>query len=153
MMPSQQQAINLQNLKVHTMNPTARESSRSLWPFHAGAAADVAVGAGLLALAPQIAALILPSHAEVAGLATAAILRGLGVFLILFAVETVVVAKARGMLSRFRSWVVAANWATVALVAFILVTAGSAFSAIGVAAVAVVGIFVAGITALQQKAI
>ena len=135
------------------MTTANRESSRSMWAFHAGAAADVAVGMGLLAVASQIAPLILPTHPEVAGLATAAILRGLGLFLILFALETVVVAKARGMLSKFRSWVVAANWATVALVVVLLLAAGSAFSAIGIAAVAVVGVFVAGITLLQQKAI
>jgi hypothetical protein len=153
MMPSQQRAINFQNVKENTMTTSNRESSRSMWPFHAGAAADVAVGAGLLALAPQIASLILPAHPEVAGLATAAILRGLGLFLILFALETVVVAKARGMLSKFRSWVVAANWATVALVVVVLVATGSAFSATGIAAVAVVGVVVAGITVLQQRAI
>lgn len=135
------------------MNATAHASTRSMWPFHVGAAADVGVGVGLLALAPQIASLILPAHSEVAGLAIAAILRGLGLFLILFALETVVVARAQGTLSKFRSWVVAANWATVALVVVLLIAAGSAFSAIGVAAVAVVGVLVAGITVLQQKAI
>lgn len=131
----------------------AENSARSLWPFHVGAAADVAVGVGLLALAPQIGALILPAHSEVAGLAVTGILRALGLFLVLFALETVVVARASGMLARFRSWVVAANWATVGIVVILLAAAGSAFSAIGLAAVAVVGLFVAGITVLQQKAL
>lgn len=131
----------------------SEKSSRSLWPFHVGAAADVAVGAGLISLAPQAASLILPGHSEIAGLATAGILRGLGIFLVLFALETVAVARAQGWLAKFRAWVVAANWATVVLVAVLLAMASSAFSAIGVAAVAVVGLFVAGITTLQQKAL
>lgn len=127
-------------------------ASRPLWSFHVGAAADAIVGLGLVAAAPQVAGLVLPSHSEVAGLATAGILRGLGIFLVLFAIETVAVAHAQG-LARFRSWVVAANWATVALVVGLLATVASAFSAIGIAAVAVIGLFVAGITVLQQKAL
>ena len=135
------------------MTAAAHAHSRTLWAFHVGAAADAAVGAGLLALAPEIATLVLPAHAEVAGLAVSGILRGLGLFLVLFALETVVVARATGMLARFRSWVVGANWATVAIVAALIATAGSAFSVIGLAAVAFVGVFVAGITLLQQKAL
>lgn len=134
-------------------NSLSRNAGRALWPFHVGAAADVAVGAGLIAFAVPVAGLILPSHAEVFGISSAAILRGLGIFLVLFALETVLVARARGMLARFRSWVVAANWATVALVAGLLAGANAAFSGIGLAAVALVGIFVAAITVLQQRAI
>jgi hypothetical protein len=151
MMAPRQRAINPQTVKENSMN--ASISPRALWPFHVGAAADVAVGIGLVALAPQVAGLILPAHSEVAGLATAGILRGLGIFLILFAIETVIVARAQGALARFRSWVVAANWATVALVVVLLATVSPAFSAIGIAAVAAIGLFVAGITFLQQKAI
>lgn len=128
-------------------------ASRPLWAFHVGAAADAAVGAGLLAFAPQAAALILPGHGEIAGLAVASILRGLGIFLLLFALETVVVVRANGTLAGFRSWIVRANWATVALVAVLLGLAGGAFSAIGLVALAFVGLFVAGITCLQQKAL
>ena len=56
-------------------------------------------------------------------------------------------------LARFRSRIVAANWATVALAAGLIVSANAAFSAIGLAAVAVIGAFVAAITALQQRAL
>ncbi len=127
-------------------------ASRPLWAFHVGAAADAVVGLALAAAAPRVAGLILPAHSEIAGLATAGILRCLGIFLVLFAIETVAVARAQG-LARFRSWVVVANWATVALAVGLLATVASAFSMIGLAAVAVIGLFVAGITFLQQKAL
>jgi hypothetical protein len=140
------------------MNAFAQETSlsriagRVLWPFHVGATADVVVGAGLAVFASPAASLIMPAHAAVFGISTTAILRGLGIFLILFAMETVLVAR-EGALAGFRSWVVAANWATVALVLGLLVTANAAFSAIGIAAVAAVGMFVAAITVLQQRAL
>jgi hypothetical protein len=148
MMASRQRAINPKTVKENAMNT----ASRPLWAFHVGAVADVVVGLGLVAAAPQVANLILPAHTEVAGLATAGLLRSLGIFLVLFAIETVAVARAQG-LARFRSWVVAANWATVALVVGLLATVASAFSVIGLAAVAAIGLFVAGITVLQQKAL
>ena len=66
--------------------------------------------------------------------------------------ETILVAR-EGAPSRFRSWVVAANWATVALVLVLLVAANFAFSAIGLAAIAMIGVFVAAITLLQQRAL
>lgn len=131
----------------------SRNAGRALWPFHAGAAADVAVGAGLVAFASPVANLIMPAHAEVLGISSAAILLGLGIFLILFALETVMVARATGVLAGFRSWIVGANWATVALVLLLLAAANSAFSGIGIAAVAGIGVFVATITVLQQRAL
>ncbi len=130
----------------------SRTAARSPWPFHVGATADVVVGAGLAVFASPAALLIMPDHAAVLGISAAAILRGLGIFLILFAIETVLVAR-EVTLSRFRAWIVAANWATVALVLVLLAAANFAFSAIGLAAIAMIGMFVAAITVLQQRAL
>jgi hypothetical protein len=127
-----------------------RPAGSALWPFHVGATADVVVGAGLAVFASPAALLIMPGHAEVLGIPASAILRGLGTFLVLFALETVLVAR-EGVLSRYRSWVVAANWATVALAVALLAAANFAFSAIGLAAIAMIGVFVAAITLLQQR--
>ena len=137
---------------THEMS-LSRSAGRKLWPFHVGAAADVVVGVGLVVFSGTIASLIMPAHEEVAGIATATILRGIGVFLILFATQTAIVARPHAALARFRSWIVAANWATVALAAGLIVAANAAFSAIGLAAVAVIGVFVAAITAFQQRAL
>ena len=133
--------------------PLSASAGRSLWPFHVGAIADVVVGLDLVAFSGAIAGLILPQQATILGFSSAAVLQALGLFLILFAIETVVVARAQGMLARFRSWIVVANWATVGLAALILAVWHGALSAPGIAAVAIVATAVAVLAALQQRAL
>lgn len=133
--------------------PLSASTKRSLWPFHVGAIADVVVGLDLLAFSDPIAGLILPQRATILGFSSAAVLQALGVFLILFAIETVVVARARGRLAQFRSWIVGANWATVVLAVLVLAVWHAAFSAAGIAVVAVVAAALAVLAALQQRAL
>ena len=61
---------------THEMS-LSRSAGRKLWPFHVGAAADVVVGVGLVVFSGTIASLIMPAHEEVAGIATATILRAI----------------------------------------------------------------------------
>ena len=124
-----------------------------LWPFYVGAVADVAVGLALSLFAADIAHLLMPDQVTILGFATASVMRFLGVFLLLFALETVVVAWSQGAMATFRSWVVAANWATVAAAIVVLALWHSAFSAIGIVAVAVVGVAVGTFAALQRRAL
>jgi hypothetical protein len=131
----------------------ARAAGRGLWPFYVGAAADVVVGLGLAVFAGEAAALLMPQQDAIGGFAAASVMRFLGVFLLLFALETVIVARASGAMARFRSWIVAANWATVAAALVVLVAWHAAFSPLGIAAVAFVGMAVGTFAALQQRAL
>jgi hypothetical protein len=124
-----------------------------MWPFYVGAAADTVVGIALTAFSAEAAGLLLPEQAAILGLATASVIRFLGLFLILFALETVIVARATGTAARFRSWIVAANWATVALALLVLVLWHSALSTLGIAAVAAVAVSVGAFAALQHRAL
>lgn len=133
--------------------PLSRSTGLRMWAFHAGAAADVVVGLALTFFAGDAARLLLPEQPVILGLATASVMRFLGVFLILFALETVIVARSTGSMARFRSWIVAANWATVALALVVIAVWHAAFSAIGIAAVAVVAVSVGTFAALQRRAL
>ncbi|MGH8631353.1 MAG: hypothetical protein ACREU7_11410 [Burkholderiales bacterium] len=133
--------------------PLSPNPGRGMWPFHLGAAADVVVGLALTFFAGDAARLVLPEHPLILGLATASVMRFLGVFLLLFALETVIVARSTGAMAKFRSWIVAANWATVALALVVIAMWHSAFSAVGIAAVAVVAVSVGTFAALQGRAL
>lgn len=128
-------------------------TGRSLWPFHAGAIADVVVGLDLLFFADPIAGLVLPQQAAILGYSSAAVLQALGAFLLLFAIGTVVVAHAQGTLARYRSWIVLANAATVVLAALILAFWHAVLSAAGIAAVVVVAAALALLAGLQRRAL
>lgn len=131
----------------------SRTNGLRQWPFHLGAAADVVVGLGLVLFAGNIARLAMPEHDTILGFATSSVMRFLGVFLILFAIETVVLARSQGRLARYLSWIVMANWATVALAIILLAASHSAFSAIGIAALMVVAAAVGIFAFLQQKSL
>ena len=55
-------------------------------------------------------------------------LRALGVVLIVFAIDTLLVARSKGRLGRLRIWIANANLASAALGALLLVTAHAALS-------------------------
>lgn len=133
--------------------PLSRNITRKLWPFHVGAAADVLVGLDLVIFAGDIARLLMPEQVTILGFATASVMQVLGVFLILFAIDTVVIARSQGQLARFLSWIVAANWATVALAVVVLALWHAAFSAMGIAAVAIIAVAVGIFAGLQQRAL
>ncbi len=131
----------------------SRTNGSKQWPFHVGAAADVLVGLDLVFFADYVAQLMMPEQATILGFATASVMRFLGVFLILFAIETVVVARSQGAMANFRTWIVAANWATVAMAVVVIAGWHAAFSAIGVAALAIIAVAVGIFAALQQRAL
>lgn len=131
----------------------SRLIERKPLPFYVGAFADTVVGLGLVALAETITPMILPDHPTILGLTVSAVLRFLGLFLLVFALDTVVVARSNGALGRFRSWIVAANWATVALAVLVLGLWHGALSLLGIALVATIALAVGVFASLQQRAI
>lgn len=131
----------------------SRTNGRKQWPFHVGAVADVLVGSDLVFFADYVAQLTMPEQATILGFATASVILFLGVFLILFAIDTVLIARSQGRLARFLSWIVAANWATVAMAVVVIALWHAAFSAIGIAAVAIIAVAVGIFAALQQRAL
>lgn len=131
----------------------ARLIERKPLPFYIGAFADTVVGVGLITSAEFIAPMILPDHPTLLGIAVASVLRFLGLFLLAFALDTIVVARSNGALGRFRSWIVAANWATVALAVLVLGLWHGALSPLGIALVATIALAVGVFASLQQRAI
>ncbi|MBX9964226.1 MAG: hypothetical protein K2Y35_14295 [Burkholderiales bacterium] len=131
----------------------SRLIERKPLPFYVGAFADTVVGVGLVAFAKTIAPLILPDHPAILGIAVSSVLRFLGLFLLVFALDTVMVARSNGVLGRFRSWIVAANWATVALAVLVLGLWHGALSLLGIAMVAAIALAVGVFASLQQRAI
>ncbi len=131
----------------------SRFAERNAKAYYAGAAADVAVGTGLVVFAGSIAALVMPGQATILGLPLSSILRFLGVFLLVFAIDTVLIARSQGVLGRFRSWIVAANWVTVALAVAVLALWHALLSPLGIAMVASVALAVGVFASLQQKAV
>ena len=123
------------------------------WPFYFGAAADIAVGAALLLFSGPIALLMMPDQPAILGFAPASILKFLGVFLIAFAIETIIVARPGGRFARFRAWIVAANWATVALAGVVLVFWHAMFSALGVSLVAAIAVALTVVAYLQRQSL
>ena len=137
---------------THEITPS-RTNGRTHWPFNVGAAADVIVGLDLAFFADYVARLTMPEQATILGFTTASVMRFLGIFLILFAIETTLIARSQGALGRFRSWIVAANWVTVALAVVVIALWHAAFSAIGMAAAATIAVAVGIFAALQQRSL
>lgn len=136
-----------------SQTPVSRGFDRTPLPFYVGALADTGVGVGLVSFAEAIAPMILPDHATILGLSVSSVLRFLGLFLLVFALDTVVVARSSGALGRFRSWIVAANWATVAAAVLVLGLWHGSLSLLGIAAVTAIALAVGVFASLQQRAI
>jgi len=129
----------------------ARAFDRKPLPFYIGAFADTVVGVGLVAFAEVLARMILPDHPTILGIAVSSVLRFLGLFLLVFALDTVVVARSSGALARFRSWIVAANWATVASAVLVLGLWHGSLSLLGIAAVGAIALAVGVFASMQQR--
>jgi hypothetical protein len=136
-----------------TSSLVSRLVARKPLPFYVGAFADTVVGVGLVTFAEAMAPMILPDHPTILGIEVSSVLRFLGLFLLVFALDTVVVARAGGALGRFRSWIVAANWATVAAAVLVLGLWHGALSLLGIAMVAAIALAVGVFASLQQRAI
>ncbi|MCC7548956.1 MAG: hypothetical protein IT532_14440 [Burkholderiales bacterium] len=126
-------------------------TSRSSLPFHLGAGADVLVGLELALFGPDVARLTMPALDTLLGADPGSVLRVLGLALIVFAIDTVLVARSHGRLGRLRAWIANANLATAALGALLLLAAHAALSPIGIAAVAAICVALAVIGAWQRR--
>ncbi len=79
------------------------------------------------------------------------VLRIVGVALLVFALDTVLIARSPGRLGRLRPWIARANLATAALGAIALLTTHAALSPIGIAAVALMSVALLLIGRWQQR--
>lgn len=119
-----------------TQSLPATHAARSPLPYYLGAAADAVVGLELALFGPQVARLAMPTLDTLFGADPGVVLRIVGVALLVFALDTMLIARSPGRLGRLRPWIARANLATAALGAIALLTAHAAFSPIGIAAVA-----------------
>ncbi|HEX7044014.1 MAG TPA: hypothetical protein VF203_05310 [Burkholderiales bacterium] len=126
--------------------------ARSLRSFYVGAAIDLLLGIDLLLFSPALAALLLPGQAEVLGVASGTLLRAFGVLLIVFALDTVWLARTQN-LRRYLPLVIAANWAWVAGSAVAIVAGYSVLSTAGIVAIAAVALITAELAIFQRRAL
>lgn len=104
----------------------------AVWPFYLNAAIDAVLGLDLLLFAGWIAGLILPGDADIAGIAAPALLRGIGVVLLIAGVETAVMARSPARWRRGLWAIAGLNAAAAALLAADLLFAAGMLSAIGI---------------------
>jgi len=134
-----------------TQPVTASSAARPALPFHLGAAADLLVGLDLALFGPDVARLAMPAVEKLLGADPGTVLRVLGVALIVFAIDTVLIARSQGRLARLRGWIANANLASAALGAVVLLTAHAALSSIGFAAVAAISVALAVLGIWQRR--
>jgi len=123
-----------------TQSLPAANATRSPLPYYLGAAADFIVGLELALFGPQVARLAMPALDTLLGAEPGAVLRIVGVALLVFALDTVLIARSQGRLGRLRPWIARANLATAALGVIALLVAHAALSPIGIAAVALMSV-------------
>jgi hypothetical protein len=131
--------------------PSSAAAARTLAPFYLGAAADIVVGLELALFGPDVAQIMMPSLGSLLGADPGTVMRVLGVVLLVFAVDTILIARSKGRLARLRPWIARANLGSAAL-AGLLLAAYPAFSTVGVAAVAVIAVALGVIGLWQHKA-
>ena len=129
----------------------AAPATRSPLPYYLGAAADVLVGLELALFGPQVAQIAIPALDSLLGAEPGVVLRVLGVVLLVFALDTVLVARSAGRLGRLRSWIARANLASAALGILLLLTAHAALSPIGIAALAIISVALLVVGLWQQR--
>ena len=132
--------------------PSSATAARSLAPFYLGAAADIVVGLELALFGPNVAQFLMPTLESLLGAEPGTVLRVLGAALIVFAVDTILIARAQGRLVRLRPWIAKANLVSAALAALLLLAAYPAFSSVGIAAIAAIAVALAAIGVWQHKA-
>jgi len=138
-----------------TATDVVRETAagpRSLRSFYVGAAIDLVLGLDLLLFGPALAALLMPGQAEVLGVASGTLLRVLGALLIVFALDTVWLARSPN-LRRYLPLVIAANWVWVAVSAVAIVAGYSVLSTVGVVAIAAAALIAAELAIFQRRAL
>ncbi len=138
-------------MTVLTHSLPAAHATRSPLPYYLGAAADVLVGLELALFGPQVAQIAMPALDSLLGAEPGVALRVLGVVLLVFAIDTVLIARSAGRLGRLRSWIARANLASAALGALVLLTAHAALSSLGVAALAIISVALLVVGLWQQR--
>lgn len=128
-------------------------STPAAWPFYLGAAVDIVLGFDLLVFTDWIAGTILPGGTAIAGIALPAVLRGIGVVLLVIGLETAVMAR-NPVRWRQGLWVIAGlNVVAAASAIADLLFAVAMLSAAGIPVMVAVAAGCLGLTALQVRAL
>ncbi len=130
-------------------NQTARTGLRA---FYLGAGFDLLLGLDLLLFGRTISELVLPNHPELFGIATATLARGLGLALVVVAIDGFLFARSP-RLRKLLPAIVALNWSWVAVSAVVILFDADALSGAGVAIVIVVALLTAVLGATQSRAL
>lgn len=133
----------------HVQPPAGRRRGA----FYAGAAVDILLGLDLLLFGGWIAGLLLPGAPELFGLSAAAVLRGLGLALLIVGADTILLARSEGRLGRLLPAIPALNWAFAAALALALIAGFDALSGAGAALVAALAAGSVVFALLQQRAL
>ena len=130
-------------------NQTARTGLRA---FYLGAGFDLLLGLDLLLFGRAISELVLPNHPELFGIATATLARGLGLALVVVAIDGFLFARSP-RLRKLLPAIVALNWSWVAVSAVVILFDYDALSGAGVAIVVAVALLTAVLGATQSRAL
>lgn len=121
--------------------------------FYAAAVIDLLLGLDLILFAGWLAAQAAPAHPVVFGIETATLLRIAGVVLIVFAAETALAARSKGMFARMRPLIVATNWAFVAASVVGVLFLANALSGAAIALLLIVAAATAFLALGQQRSL
>jgi hypothetical protein len=136
-----------------TLAARPRRTARpGLLAFYLGAGFDLLLGLDLLLFGGPVAELVLPNHPELLGVETATLARGLGLALIVVALDGFLFARSP-RLRKLLPAIVALNWSWVAVSAVALLFDSDALSGAGVAIVLVVALLTAALGATQARAL
>lgn len=119
--------------------------------FYLAAGFDALLGADLVLFSGPIANVALPGRTVLSGLESALAVQILGALLIVFAMETVFLARTKGVFTRFLPVIVWCEWAWVAASAAIGIFAFAHLSTLALLAIAIVTVMTAELALFQRK--
>jgi len=132
------------------MHPLGRGiGRRPQLPFHLGAGLDLVLGLDLALFGDRVADLLLPGRAEIFGITAGTFMQALGIVLLLFAAETIVLARAKGGLRRFLPAIPILNGSWVAISLVVVTLWHDALSGAGIGIVLLVALLVGALAAAQ----
>lgn len=129
----------------------ARDTRNSPTSFYLAAGFDALLGFDLIVFSGPIAAAALPETPALFGLETATILQILGILLVVFAAETVFLARTKSRFARLLPAIVWCEWAWVAASVAIGIVAFAAFSTVALVVIAIVAFATAELALFQHK--
>ena len=138
--------------RVNQGRPSQGAARPGLTAFYVGAGFDLLLGLDLLLFGRAVAELVLPDHPELFGVETATLARGLGLALVVVALDGFLFARS-ARLRKLLPAIVALNWSWVAVSAVVLLFDSDVLSGAGVAIVLVVALLTAALGATQSRAL